>query len=146
VLTLKWKRLHAHAQVPATQSAGAACFDLRAALDSDLVLKPGEIVAIPTGLAVEIPQGFELQVRARSGMALKHGLSLVNGVGTIDCDYRGEIKVISIVLGREPLTVRSGDRIAQALVSPVPRVEHVEVESLSETERGAGGFGSTGRA
>jgi dUTP pyrophosphatase len=79
-------------------------------------------------------------------MALKHGLSLVNGVGTIDCDYRGEIKVISIVLGREPLTVRSGDRIAQALVSPVPRVEHVEVESLSETERGAGGFGSTGRA
>ena len=143
-VTLKWKRLHKSAEIPEVASRGAACFDLKAALDEDMTLNPGDIVAVPTGLAVEIPEGFELQVRARSGLALKSGFFLVNGIGTIDSDYRGELKVIASLVGKQSLVIKNGDRIAQALVSPVPQVHHEEVNELSTTARGAGGFGSTG--
>ncbi len=144
---LKWKKLNSQAVIPKVASLGAACFDLCAVVDGgEKTIQPGEIFAIPTGLAVEIPLGFELQVRARSGLALKAGLSLVNGIGTIDSDYRGEIKVIAIVQGAQPLVIKTGDRIAQALVSVVIPVSHQEVTELSSTERGQGGFGSTGIA
>ena len=143
-LRLKWKKLKTAARVPQIQSAGAACFDLVACLDAPLLLQKGKVVAVPTALAVEIPLGFEMQVRARSGLAFKHGLTLVNGVGTIDSDYRGEIKVLVTLLQDEELLIKDGDRIAQALIAPVLRVEHEEVQDLSSTERGVGGFGSTG--
>lgn len=146
-ITIRWKKLNPLAQIPKAATAGAACFDLCAALPEDqsvFVVEPGRVAAIPTGLAVEVPPGFELQVRARSGLALKSGLTLVNGIGTVDSDYRGEIKVISTILSDKPLEIRTGDRIAQALVSPVLKVEHVETQDLSDTERGTGGFGSTG--
>jgi len=139
-----WKKLHPAAQIPKVASSGAACFDLCYAGDSDFILEVGQILTIPTGLACEIPQGFELQVRARSGLSLKAGLFLVNGIGTIDSDYRGEIKVIACILGKNPLVIKPGDRIAQALVSAVPQVVHFESAELSTTERGSGGFGSTG--
>lgn len=145
-VTLKWKKVHAAAELPKIATGGAAAFDIKAAFDGEITLRPGEITAIPTGLAVEIPMGFELQVRARSGLALKHGFTLVNGVGTIDSDYRGEVKIISTLLGKEPLTVRAGDRIAQGLIAAVIPVIHEEVKELSSTDRGAGGFGSTGVA
>jgi len=141
---LKWKKLHPKAELPKIATAGAACFDLRAAMDAPMTLNPGDIVLVPTGLAVEIPLGFEMQLRARSGLAAKHGFALVNGIGTIDADYRGEIKAISIVLGREPLTIQPGDRICQALIAPVIPVVHVETTELSDTARGEGGMGSTG--
>jgi len=143
-VTLKWKKLKTSARIPAQQSAGAACFDLTATLDAPLTLKKGQVVAVPTALSVEIPEGYEMQVRARSGLAFKHGLTLVNGIGTIDSDYRGELKVLVTLLQDETLVVNDGDRIAQALIAPVLRVQHVEVQDLTSTERGAGGFGSTG--
>jgi dUTP pyrophosphatase len=145
MIELKWLKLHSQAKVPAPQSKGAACFDLCASFDGEsLTLKPGEITLIPTGLAVEIPEGFEMQVRARSGLAAKSGLALVNGIGTIDSDYRGELKIIAIVLGSSPLTIKPGDRVAQALIAPVLRVAHTVVETLTTTERAEKGFGSTG--
>ena len=146
-VTLKWKKLHAAAELPKVATAGAACFDLKAAFDGEMTLRFGEVVAIPTGLAVEIPQGYELQVRARSGLAFKHGFTLVNGVGTIDSDYRGELKVLATLIAQgKELSVRSGDRIAQALVAEVIPVLHEESQELSDTERGVAGFGSTGVA
>jgi dUTP pyrophosphatase len=141
---LKWKKLNERAQVPKAQTNGAACFDLSACLAAPIILQKGKVTAVPTGLAVEIPEGFEMQVRARSGLAFKYGLTLVNGVGTIDSDYRGEVKVLVTLLQDEELVVSDGDRIAQALVSPVLLVSHEEVSDLSSTERGSGGFGSTG--
>jgi len=143
-LVVKWKKLHPNAQIPTYGSVGAAAFDLSAAFDCELTMHPGAILAIPTGLAVELPMGYELQVRARSGLALKVGFSLVNGVGTIDSDYRGEICVIATLLGSQPWVVRSGDRIAQGLVFPVLKVQHCESEELSSTLRDTKGFGSTG--
>lgn len=118
--------------------------DLRAALDAPLTVAPQERVAIPTGLAFAIPQGHEGQVRARSGLARKHGIALVNAPGTIDSDYRGEVQVLLINLGQEPWTVQPGDRIAQLVVARYERVDIEESEPLDATERGAGGFGSTG--
>lgn len=141
---LKWKKLHRLAELPRAATAGAAAFDLKAAFDGELTLRPGEITLIPTGLAVEIPPGHELQVRARSGLAAKFGFTLVNGVGTIDADYRGEIKIIATILAREPLTVRAGERVAQGLIASLVPVTHEEATELASTERGAGGFGSTG--
>lgn len=143
-IKIYWKKVHPLAQVPKMATGGAACFDLTAALDGEMTINPGEVIAIPTGLSCEVPEGFELQVRARSGLALKSGLMLVNGIGTIDSDYRGEIKVIAYILGKNSLTIKAGDRIAQALVSAVAPVDHYEVEQLSVTDRGEGGFGSTG--
>ncbi len=145
-MILKWKKLHPSAELPKVATSGAAAFDIKAAFDGELTLRHGEITAVPTGLAVEVPAGFELQIRARSGLALKQGFALVNGVGTIDSDYRGEIKIIATLLAKEPFTVKAGDRIAQGLVAPVLTVTHEETDTLSSTERGAGGFGSTGVA
>ena len=119
--------------------------DLLADLPEDVRLEPLGRRLIPTGLALELPEGYEAQVRPRSGLALKHGLTCLNTPGTIDADYRGEVQVLLVNLSAEPVIVRRGDRIAQLLVAPVTRAELVEVEALSDTARGSGGFGSTGR-
>ena len=118
--------------------------DLLAAVEQPVLLKPMQRALIPTGIAIEIPPGFEAQVRPRSGLAIKHGITLLNAPGTIDADYRGEIKVILINLGHEEFLINRGDRIAQLVICPVIRVELEEVEELSNTERSDGGFGSTG--
>ncbi|HEX2165277.1 MAG TPA: dUTP diphosphatase, partial [Thermoanaerobaculia bacterium] len=119
--------------------------DLRAALDEPLLLAPGGRAAVPTGLVLEIPRGFEGQVRPRSGLALAHGVTVANAPGTIDSDYRGEVAVILVNLGGEPYTVRRGDRVAQLVIARAEAVEWEEAEELAPSERGAGGFGSTGR-
>ena len=131
---------------PTYATAGAAGADLCAALpaDSPLVLAPGDRFAVPTGIAIAAPEGFEAQLRARSGLSLRFGLALVNAPATIDADYRGEIKVIVINLGREPVTLERGMRIAQLIIAPVARALFVEAADLGETGRGASGFGSTG--
>ena len=133
--------------LPAYETAQAAGMDLRAAVPegAPVTLAPGGRAAIPTGLAIGLPEGYEAQVRPRSGLALKFGLSMVNAPGTIDADYRGEIKVLLINHGSEPFTVNRGERIAQLVVAPVTRAALCEVASLDATERGAGGFGHTGR-
>jgi dUTP pyrophosphatase len=129
---------------PLYASEGAAGADLRAALDAPLTIPPGGRVLVPTGLVLEIPPGFEGQVRARSGLALKKGLALANGVGTIDADYRGEVGVAVVNLGTEPVTVARGERIAQLVIAPVARAAFAEADALPGSARGAGGFGSTG--
>ena len=134
-------------QLPAYETAGSAGMDVRAAVPEGepMVLTPGARAMVPTGLSVAIPQGFEIQVRPRSGLAAKHGLTCLNTPGTIDSDYRGEIKVILVNLGQEAFTIQRGERIAQLVLAPVTRLAWQAVDSLDETERGAGGFGSTGR-
>jgi len=133
--------------LPAYGSASAAGMDLRAALGGDgaLSLSPGERALVPTGIAIALPEGFEAQVRPRSGLAAKHGITCLNSPGTIDADYRGEIKVILINHGAEPVTITHGERIAQLIVAPVVQAQWHEAEDLDQTERGAGGFGSSGR-
>ena len=133
--------------LPAYETADAAGMDLRAAVPEDdpLTLKPGERLAVPTGLTIAIPRGFEGQVRPRSGLAIKSGVTCLNSPGTIDADYRGEVRVILINHGAEDVHIRRGDRIAQLLITPVVQAVWDEVETLDETARGAGGFGSTGR-
>ena len=132
--------------MPRYQSEHAAGLDLIAALDEPLVLKPLGRAAVSTGIAVEIPPGFEGQVRPRSGRALEEGLTLVNSPGTIDADYRGEINVILVNLGQHLITIKPGERIAQLVIAPVARARLVEVEQLGTTTRGPGGFGHTGRS
>jgi dUTP pyrophosphatase len=133
--------------LPAHQTSGSAGMDLVAALGADepVALAPGARAAIPTGLVLAIPDGFEGQVRPRSGLALKHGVTVANAPGTVDSDYRGEVKVILINLGEAPVTIGRGERIAQLVVAPVTRATLVAVETLDKTTRGDGGFGSTGR-
>jgi dUTP pyrophosphatase len=133
--------------LPTYETAGAAGADLRANFSDkgSVTLDPGARALVPTGLAVEIPEGFEMQIRPRSGAALKQGLSLPNTPGTIDSDYRGPLGVIVINLGQDPIQIAHGDRIAQAVIAPVVQAQFDLVDELSETERGAGGFGSTGR-
>ena len=128
---------------PAWQTDGAAGLDLAAAVNEPLVLTPGQIALVPTGWAVAIPAGYEGQIRPRSGLALKKGLTLVNTPGTIDWDYRGEVQMPMINLGREAVTINRGDRVAQLVINKVERPEIVVVEDLLDTERGEGGFGST---
>ena len=132
--------------LPAYETASAAGMDLRAAVadDEPVTLRPGSRAAVPTGLAMALPDGFEGQVRPRSGLAAKQGVTLVNTPGTIDADYRGEVKVLLINLGEEDVVIRRGDRIAQLVVAPVVQARWSEVETLDETVRGEGGFGSTG--
>jgi dUTP pyrophosphatase len=132
--------------LPTAASPGSAGLDLRAALEAPLVLAPGERRLVPTGLVLELPPGWEGQVRPRSGLALRHGLSLLNAPGTIDSDYRGEVGVVLANLGGEPVAIARGDRIAQLVVAPVATVRLEEVDELTATERDSGGFGSTGRA
>ena len=129
--------------LPAYASQGAAGLDVVAA--EELVLEPGQRYAVATGFAIAIPEGYEVQVRPRSGLAIKHGITCLNTPGTIDHDYRGEVKVILANLGAEPFPIRRGERIAQLVPAPVLKACFREVETLEETERGAGGFGSTGR-
>lgn len=130
--------------LPARMTAEAAGFDLPAAVAGPLVLRPGDIRLVPCGFVMALPPGYEAQVRPRSGLASRHGVTLVNSPGTIDSDYRGEVHVPLINLGRQDFTVERGMRVAQMLVLPVPPVEIVEVDSLDQTGRGAGGFGHTG--
>jgi len=130
--------------LPAYETAGAAGLDLRAAINETLVLAPGERALVPTGLAMQLPEGFEGQVRPRSGLAVRHGVTVLNAPGTVDSDYRGEIKVPLINHGSEPFPITRGDRIAQLVIAPVTHAELTEVAALDLTERGAGGFGSTG--
>ena len=132
------------AALPCYQTAGSSGADLKALLDDPVTIGAGQRKLIPTGLCVEIPDGFEAQVRTRSGLALKHGVTVLNCPGTIDSDYRGELKVLLVNLSDEPFTVRSGDRIAQLVVCPVARAHFAPSLSLDETSRGSGGFGSTG--
>jgi dUTP pyrophosphatase len=129
--------------LPHYASADAAGLDVTAA--EELTLHSGERHAVATGFAIEIPRGYEVQVRPRSGLAMKHGITCLNTPGTIDSDYRGEVKVILINLGQEPFEIRRGERIAQLVPAPVLRADFVEASELSDTERGSGGFGSTGR-
>lgn len=133
--------------LPSYETAGAAGADIRANLPDrgELVLAPGARALVPTGLRIEIPEGFEVQIRPRSGLALKHGITLPNSPGTIDSDYRGPLGVILLNAGTEPFTVTHGERIAQMVVAPVVRADFETVVDLGETARGAGGFGSTGR-
>jgi dUTP pyrophosphatase len=133
-------------ELPAYETAQAAGLDLRAAVPAadPVTLYPGERALIPTGLAIALPPGYEAQVRPRSGLAIKHGITCLNSPGTVDADYRGELKVILINHGREAFTIARGERIAQMVVAPVTRLEWDPVEVLPDTERGAGGFGSTG--
>jgi dUTP pyrophosphatase len=131
--------------LPSYATAGAAGMDLLAAVEYDLVIEPGQRALVPTGLTIALPPGFELQIRPRSGLALKNGITLPNAPGTIDEDYRGELGVIVLNTGAEPFTVTRGMRIAQAVLAPVARGHFTEVDSLDETLRGEGGFGSTGR-
>ncbi|HET7839259.1 MAG TPA: dUTP diphosphatase [Rectinemataceae bacterium] len=140
-------RLHVEegASVPSYQSPGSAGADLCAFLPSPVALEPGARMAVPTGLRMELPEGYEAQVRPRSGLALKHGISCLNSPGTIDADYRGELKVILANLGSEPFIISPGDRIAQLIVAPVSRASFVVTDRLGSTSRGEGGFGSTGR-
>ncbi len=138
----------AHAQgldLPAYQTEGAAGADLRAAIDAPLHLAPSSRASVPTGLVLEIPEGFEVQLRPRSGLAARHGVTLVNTPGTIDSDYRGEIAILLINLGTEPVTIERGDRIAQMVLAPVVQARFEAVETVSSSARGQGGFGSTGR-
>ena len=135
---------HSSHPLPTYETAASAGMDLRANLDADIVLNPLERILVPTGLFVEIPDGYEAQIRPRSGLAIKKGITLLNSPGTIDADYRGEIKVILVNLSSEPFVVCNGERIAQMIIAAHNKAEWVEVEELENTSRGAGGFGHTG--
>lgn len=137
-------RLEGGAECPVYSTKGAAGADIKAAPGFSAVIRPGEYLAIPTGIYPEIPEGYEIQVRPRSGLALKHGITVLNAPGTIDSDYRGEIRVILINHGKDPFTVTGGDRIAQLVVSEAKKAVFSVSRSLSDTERGERGFGSTG--
>lgn len=132
--------------LPSYQTDGAAGLDLMAALDEDIILAPSAFQAIPTGLSMAIPQGYEVQIRPRSGLAFKQGVTVLNSPGTIDSDYRGEVKIALINHGKDPVTISHGMRIAQMVVASVARATLTETDSLDDTKRGAGGFGSTGTA
>lgn len=143
-VTIRFMKLNASAVAPEYQTQQAAGADLCACLSEPLTIRPGEYIMVPTGIAVELPEGHEMQVRPRSGLAAKHGITVLNAPGTIDSDYRGEIKVVLINHGTIPFVVQHGDRIAQAVIAKYETVHFGATESLEETERGADGFGSTG--
>lgn len=145
-IAVKVKKLeNFHGELPQYQSLGASGFDIRAQLAGPVVLNPGERALIPTGLSFEIPLGFEIQARPRSGFAAKNGVTVLNTPGTIDADYRGEVKIIIINLGNEAVTINDQERCAQLVIAPVLQAQFQLVDELGSTERGAGGFGSTGR-
>ena len=138
------KRLSKKVQLPKYETSGSSGMDLTANIESNIIISPGETATIPTGISLAIPKGFEIQIRPRSGLAAKQKITVLNTPGTIDADYRGEIKVILINLGQESFKVEKGLRIAQMVVCPVMQAQLKEVDDLNETERGKGGFGSTG--
>ncbi len=141
---MRLKVISESGRYPEYATEGASGMDLRAYLLEPLTLQPMERMLVPTGLYIEIPVGYEGQVRARSGLAIKHGIGLVNSIGTIDCDYRGELRVPMINFGQEPFTINDGDRIAQLVIAKYEKVDVVPASSLSDTDRGVGGFGHTG--
>lgn len=145
---VRFRRLEGNADlpIPAYATAGAAGFDLRAAAPggAPLLLRPGERLLVPTGFACAVPHGYEMQVRPRSGLAARHGVTVANSPGTVDSDYRGPLMVCLVNLGAEPFAIHRGDRIAQAVIAPAPQLTLIEVEDLDATARGEGGFGSTG--
>jgi len=143
-MEVKIKKLSPNVTLPSYQTEHAAAMDVHAFIAESKTLQPLERAMIPTGLAFEIPEGYEMQVRARSGLSIKHGLTMVNGVGTIDADYRGELNILVINLGQEPFVIEPDMRIAQLLVTKYDKVSWQVAEVLSETDRGASGFGSTG--
>lgn len=143
-MEVKVKKLNEKATLPQYETEHAAAMDVRACLDAPMILQPLERAMVPTGLAFEVPEGHEMQVRARSGLSIKHGITMVNGVGTIDADYRGELNILVINLGQEAFEIEPDMRIAQLLVTKYEKVSWQLTEDLSETARGAGGFGSTG--
>lgn len=146
LIPIKIKKLaHFKGELPKYQSSHASGFDMCAQLEKPMLIKPGERIMVPTGLSFEIPSGYEIQTRPRSGLAWKHGLTIVNTPGTIDADYRGEVKILLINHGEEPIEIRDQERIAQCVLVPVIQAQWLEVEELGNTERGAGGFGSTGK-
>lgn len=142
---IRVKRVRASAELPRYQTSGAAGMDLHAAVDASVTLAPGARVLVPTGLAFAIPNGWEGQVRPRSGLAAKHGITVLNAPGTIDSDFRGEVGVVLVNHGQEPFVINRGERIAQIVFAPYAQATLEEVDALDETERGAGGYGSTGR-
>ncbi len=145
-VTFKIQRLPraANLPLPSYETADSAGMDLRAALEQPVELKPGQRLLVPTGLKMAIPRGYEIQIRPRSGMAYKHGITMLNSPGTIDADYRGEVKMLAVNHGNEPYTINHGDRIAQMVLAPVIQAKITEVSELGNTVRGKGGFGSTG--
>jgi len=145
-IIVKVKRLKNNTDLPlpSYQSDGSSGLDIHAAVDKDLTLEPGDIKLIPTGLSISLPEGYEAQIRPRSGLALKHGLGFVNAPGTIDADYRGEIGIIAINWGKKSLTIKRGERIAQMVIHAVSRAIVKEVNELDTTQRGEGGFGHSG--
>ena len=145
-VTLRVKRLDGNRDIatPSYETEGASGLDLRAAVDGELTLHPGDIRLVPTGLAISLPLGYEAQIRPRSGLALKHGVGMVNSPGTIDSDYRGEIGLVLINWGDAPFVIKRGDRIAQMVIARVSRAHVLEVDRLETTERGEGGFGHSG--
>jgi dUTP pyrophosphatase len=143
-VTVKFLRLNTRAILPCYATAQAAGMDIAACLDEPIVIEPQTTALVPTGFAIELPEGYEAQLRPRSGLALRHAVSLANAPATIDADYRGEIKVILINCGKTPFEVKHGDRIAQMVIAKVERANFVEVNALSETDRSTGGFGHTG--
>jgi dUTP pyrophosphatase len=143
-ITVNVKKLRPDAVLPNYETTGASGMDVRACIDAPVPVAAGQIVTVPTGLAFEIPFGYEIQVRSRSGLARGNGIAVLNSPGTIDSDYRGELAVVLINLGPGPFTIRHGDRIAQLVCAPVLRVSLTETDWLSRTDRGGGGFGSTG--
>ncbi|MGH7855781.1 MAG: dUTP diphosphatase [Candidatus Binatia bacterium] len=145
IVAVRVRRLREGVELPRYMTERAAGLDLAAALDGEVTIAPLARATIPTGIAIALPPGYEAQIRPRSGLAERHGLTLLNTPGTIDADYRGEIRVIVVNLGEAPVTIRPGERIAQMIVGPVARVSWQEVADLDETERGSGGFGHTGR-
>ena len=144
-VSVQIKKLHPLAQVPRYMSAQAAGLDLCAVLDESVHLEPGQRTLVPTGLALALPDGFEGQIRPRSGLALRDGITLVNSPGTIDADYRGEVKIIVINHGQQTVEIKCGERIAQLIIAPVVQARLCEVDVLDDTTRSAGGFGHTGR-
>jgi dUTP pyrophosphatase len=145
MIEIKLSRLPHGEKLPLPRYASEDAVGLDVTAAEEMLLQPGERHAVATGFAIEIPRGYEVQVRPRSGLAMKHGITCLNTPGTIDSDYRGEVKVILINLGQEPFEIRRGERIAQLVPAPVLRADFVEASELSDTERGSGGFGSTGR-
>lgn len=144
VLISRLKAESSDIPLPEYKSLGSSGMDICADITDDIVIEPGGIVLVPTGLAIALPEGLECQVRTRSGLALKYGVFALNSPGTIDSDYRGEIKIILANFGKEPFRIKRGDRIAQLVIARYERIEWLETNQLPETERGSGGFGSTG--
>lgn len=148
-ITIKVKRISENfndISLPKYETDGSAGLDIRAAVENDVIIDTGKIGLISTNLSVEIPEGYEIQVRPRSGLAVKHGIGILNSPGTIDSDYRGEIKIILFNFGENNFTVKRGDRIAQLIISKVYKADLVETENLNQSSRGSGGFGHTGKS